>query len=117
MKRNNPTEAILAMSGGLIVFYLFYKITVLLIIALCLIVVGLSSAFITSKITWLWLGFAKILGYINSRIILGVIYYFILFPIAMLKKFFNRKNNLKSNPSNFFIREHVFTKTDFEKPF
>ncbi len=117
MKRKNPSEAILAISGGLIVFYFIYKLTALLIIALCLIAIGLFSAFLSSKITWLWLGFAKILGYINSKIILSVVYFLILTPLAIIRKFFNQKNNLKNKPSNFYIREHVFTKTDFEKPF
>jgi len=116
MKKSNPAETILAISGGLVVFYLIYKVTILLFIALGFIAVGLLSSFLSSKIAWLWSGFSKILGYVSSRIILSIVYFIVLTPLALLRKISGRKKPV-SNFSNFLIREHVFSKSDFEKPF
>lgn len=116
MKKNNSAETILAISGGLVVFYLIYKVDVLLFIALGFIAVGLLSSFLSSKIEWLWLGLSKILGYISSRIILSVVYFLVLTPLALLRRMLRQKKSF-INSSNFHLREHVFSKSDFEKPF
>jgi len=117
MKRENPFESLLALSGGLILFYLFFKVTALLIIALCLIAIGLFSSFLTSKISWLWLGFAKILGYLSSRLLLGIVFYLILTPLALLRSLLKKKSTIKDSSSCFTERNHEFSLTDFERPF
>ena len=49
---------------------------------------------------WIWVG--EVLGFVNSRIILGSIFFFILFPIAFLMRIIGhdplrrKKNNKKS---------------------
>jgi hypothetical protein len=117
MKRINRAESVLVISGGLIVFFLIYKITALLIIALCLIVIGLFSAYLTARIAWLWMGFAKILGYISSRIILTLIFYLILTPLALIRKLFKKKTPAKNDTTNFFSRHQPYSASDLERPF
>ncbi len=117
MKKENPKDAIIAITGGLLVFYLIYRLNILLIIALCIIALGLTSTYLSSKISWLWMGLAKVLGYVNSRILLGFIFFMILTPLAVTRKLFNRKIKKTKPSSVFFERNHTFIAADFEKPF
>ncbi len=117
MDKNNPKDAIIAISGGLLLFYLIYRLDILLVLALCFIAIGLFSTFLSVKISWLWMGLAKILGYVNSRILLGVVFFLILTPLALLRKVFSRKIRNSDNTSVFFDRNHKYVSGDFEKPF
>lgn len=117
MKQNHPLESILVIVGGLLVFYLIYKIAILLIIALALICLSLLIKPFLVFIDRIWMTIAKILGYINSKILLGQVFYLFLTPLALLRKMFSKNENLKNNSSNFYSREHIYHKTDFDKPF
>jgi hypothetical protein len=117
MKKDNPKDAIIAITGGLLFFYLIYKLNILLIIAICLIAIGLTSTYLSAKISWLWMGFAKILGYVNSRILLGAVFFLILTPLAMIRRLFSRRVNTSGNSTAFIERNHEFAAGDFEKPF
>jgi hypothetical protein len=117
MNKNNPKDAIIAITGGLLVFYLIYRLNVLLIIALSFIAVGLFSTFLSKKISWLWMGLAKILGYINSRILLGLIFFLILTPLAAIRRLFRPKEKTTEKSSSFFDRNHEYISGDFDKPF
>lgn len=117
MKKDNPKDAIIAITGGLLIFYLIYKLIALLIIAMCLLAIGLFSTFLSAKISWLWMGLAKMLGYINSRILLGLIFFLILTPLAALRRLFRPKEKRTEKSSSFFYRNHEYVSSDFEKPF
>ncbi len=117
MKKENPLESILAISGGLLLFYLLFNLKVLLIIAICFIAVGLFSTYLSSKIAWLWLGFAKVLGYFSSRLLLGIVFYLVLTPLAFLRKLLKKKIMVEDSTTYFSERNHNFTATDCEKPF
>lgn len=61
-----------------------------------------------------WLEFGKALGTINSTILLSIMFYLFLVPLALLRKAFNRKpSTIKSTWKD---RRHDFSAADFEKP-
>lgn len=70
----------------------------------------------------LWFAFSAVLGTIMSQIILTLVYFIIVFPIAMIRKM-AKKDNLKLNQfrkgkeSVMVIRDHVFNRSDIEKPY
>lgn len=117
MKKNKPAESIIAITGGLIVFYLIYKVTVLLFIALGFIAVGLLSSFLSSKIARLWMGLGKMFGYISSRILIGMVFYIILTPLALIRKLFMDRKHKDEKKSNFIVRNHLYSAEDFSRPF
>jgi hypothetical protein len=117
MKNHNPKDAIIAITGCLILFYLIYKLSILLIIAMCFILIGLISSNLSSKISWLWMGIAKVLGYVNSRLLLGAIFFMILTPLAVIRRKLISKVKYEENSSTFFERDYEFVPDDFEKPF
>lgn len=87
--------------------------------AMGLLVIALFIRPLARKITQGWLATADVLGVCNSRIVLTLVFYFFLTPIALVFRFFN-KNALnvvfpKGAGSYFSFREHTFVKQDLEK--
>ena len=64
-----------------------------------------------------WFAFAKLLGAVNSRIILGIVFYCLLTPLALIRRLFQRdKNRYRQGDSYFQKRDHLFNRKDFENP-
>tara|TARA_B100001559_G_C16122988_1_gene449397 strand:+ start:150 stop:515 length:366 start_codon:yes stop_codon:yes gene_type:complete len=98
---SNPAKTLLAIITGLLIIYFFAKINILLNIILGLCLIGIFSYYLSKKIEDIWFKIAFILGLIIPNIILGLIFYFFLFPIALLSKLSTKdplslKNNSKS---------------------
>jgi saxitoxin biosynthesis operon SxtJ-like protein len=73
---------------------------------------------ITAKwIEWAWLKLALGLGWINSRILLTVVYFVFLLPIAWISKLFTKdplKLRARGVQSLYENRDHLYTKEDLE---
>jgi len=96
MKESNKAkslETLLVLTGALIVIYWFSPKKIYLLIALLFILIGVVSPFLSSKISWVWLKFAELLGSVMSKVILSVIYFVFLVPIAMVYRL-TQKNPL-----------------------
>jgi hypothetical protein len=80
--------------------------------------ISLISDRIALFIVNIWFGLAKILGFINSRILLTIIYYFFLVPLSLISRLSkSRTLDLKKDQMSYFItRNHQYVKSDFEKP-
>ena len=123
MKLNHKKnlEAILAICVGLLVFFWIFGNHYFLIASTVIGVAGLLSSFLAEKIAWFWYKLAAVLGKINGFILLTILFYLILTPIALLSKLFKKdelqlkkKNN--SNASYFVERNHSYSKKDLENP-
>ena len=85
------------------------------------IVIGVLSLMFSPVARWVhlgWFKFAEILGFVNSRIILGVTFYVVLFPIALVSRLFVKDPlMLKFNrrASLFSDRQHRYAPQDFEQ--
>jgi hypothetical protein len=102
---------------GLLVFAAFFQSDTLVYISL---LVGLLS-FIPAagnRIVWAWYKLAEVLGWFNSRVLLSLIYYLVVTPIALLFRLFgNDPLLLKDKKGSMFnFREHTYTKEDLENP-
>jgi hypothetical protein len=82
--------------------------------------IGLVSIFIpvaAKWIEWAWLKFAMALGWVNSRILLSIIYFVFLLPIAWLSRLFTKDPLMlkaKNSPSLYVTRNHQYKKEDLE---
>ena len=70
----------------------------------------------------LWLRFAELLGSLNNLVLLSIIYYIVLTPVACLYRLFHRnplgiKREETGSESFFYVRDHVYTQQDLERPF
>ncbi len=119
--RLKSIEACLAISTGLLVFYYFTENKYLLITAIVIGSIGLFSSFLSHKIAWLWWKIAEVLGSINGFILLSILFFILLTPIAWLMKLTKKdalklKKNAKEKPSYYTERNHDFSPKDIEKP-
>jgi len=120
MKANSNTyKTLLVMVTGSLVFYYFFRLDVLVYISLGIGILAIISSRIAAGIEWLWLKLAQGLGWINSRILLSVVYFLFLFPLALLRRIFQKETNWKLNKdkSSFYVeRNHTYTKEDLINP-
>lgn len=110
------TISVLALAS--IVFGLILKIQILYYLALCFLIIGVFFKGLSMVVANVWLKFAHVLGFINTRIILTMIFYLFLTPIALTYRFFHGDfMNIKRNSvctSYFTERDHEYEPKDFE---
>lgn len=104
---------------GLSVIAWLFDVDALFFIVGGLAVLSLVPVF-AKGINWSWMKFAQVLGWINSRILLTVVYFIILVPVALISRMFNKDPlKLKWHPdleSYFEVRDHTYTKGDLQNP-
>jgi len=70
----------------------------------------------------LWLGFADLLGAIMPKVLLSIVFFLVVMPVAILRRLAG-KDSLKlrafkaSKGSIMLERNHKFSATDLERPF
>lgn len=115
-KKTFPHATILIIVLGLLVLSFIFKANVLVTIATIIGVVSLIFPPVGYGVEWFWLKLAETLGWINTRLLLGIVFFVFLSPIAFLHRLFH-KNPLqlkKTSGSVFVAREHTYTEKDFE---
>ncbi|MDR0339174.1 MAG: SxtJ family membrane protein [Desulfovibrio sp.] len=70
----------------------------------------------------LWFGFSHVLGQVMSRVLLGVIYLFIVMPVALVRKIAGKDSMRlrgwrKGDGSAFVSRDHLYVKEDLNNLF
>jgi len=119
LTREKNLEAALAICAGLLVLFWIFDNKYFLIGATVVGVGALLSSFIAKMIAWFWYKLAETLGKVNGFIILTVLFFLFLTPLAWLSKLF-RKDELqlkrKTNPqdSYYIERNHSYAKKDLE---
>lgn len=110
-------KTLLVIVTGLLALSKIFNLPVLNNVAL---IVGLTTIFISAAaraIEWLWLRLAAGLGWINSRILLGVVFYGFLLPVAWFSRWFRKDAlNLKrqNGSSVYHTRNYKYRKEDLE---
>jgi hypothetical protein len=118
MSKNKDLETILSITVGFVGLYLLFKqVHVLLLVAFGVGVLGLFSTYLREKIAWFWTKLGHILGKINGSILLSIVFFVVLFPVALLARIFGKTSFVrKQSPGNslYFERNHLYTSADFE---
>ena len=122
--RKTQLETLLVISTGLIfLFGIFWyrgsSYKGLLIAAFCISVIGLISPWIAEKINFAWYKLAELLGRIMSPILMSIVFFLFLFPIALLSRVFSKNDSLqlkkKADGDSYYVdREHQYVAKDFE---
>jgi hypothetical protein len=117
LKQQDSYKTILVISTGLLVFYFFGGNKYLLYAALVISIACILIPALALKITQLWFKLATVLGWVNARILLTVIFFLVLFPVALLRRLFTSGKNISANAQSLYVvRNHVFTAKDMENP-
>lgn len=117
--KTDPVKTVLTITVGFLVIFLVNHQSWAIITALGIGIAGVFSPFLSRKIDFLWMKLAWVLSLIMPNIILTIVFFLILFPIAALSRLFGKKDPLQlknSKDSTFSICHKEFKKESFEKP-
>lgn len=117
--KTNPSQTALTIVTGFIVIYFVTKWDAVLWVSLVVGLMAVFSTYLRQKIDFLWMKLAWVLSLIVPNILLSIIFYLLLFPIALLSRLFGNKDplHLKNNQDSHYVNcDKDFDKTSFEKP-
>lgn len=117
-KEPKPIETMAVLCFACLVLFLLFKHSYWLYAGIGFIGIGIFIKPLSSFIHRGWMRFAHILGKVNGWILLGLVFFVVLTPIAIIYRFFNKDPlQLKNNSSGTYFteRNHTFTANDFEK--
>lgn len=98
-------------------YYLYFGAAGLL-----LIIAGFLFPVILKPLNIIWMGFAIILGWFSSRIILTIVFYFVLTPISFIAKISGKKFldlKYKTNENSYWIKREIIKpdRSSYEKQY
>ena len=117
MKKTERFETILTICFGLLIAHLIFKIKFLLPLAVVVAAAGLFSSFLSKGITWFWTKLTQLLGLINGKILLSIIFFLLLSPLAFIMRLTNKINmrvKKKGVTSFYEVRNHLYDPSDLE---
>lgn len=117
--KSNPVKTMLTICVGFLLVFIITKIKWVLLVSLIVGLVGMFSSYLSEKIEFLWNKLAWLLSLVVPNVLLSIIFYLFLFPIAILSKLFGKKDEflLKNNQASTFVNTNKsFSKKSFEQP-
>ncbi len=123
MNREKKVEAILVIVIGFLALYFIFgvwkgfEVDWMLWTSLIVGVLSMMSDTVMNLITGAWFKFAEILGnYVTGPILLGLVFFVVLFPISILAKIFGPDNLMRKrrDDSYYVDRDHDYVMEDIE---
>jgi len=118
-QKTDPIKAVLTISVGFMLLYLITKWNWTILMALAIGLAGIFSNYLSKKIDYLWMKLAWLLNLILPKVLLFIIFFPFLFPLAILFRLFGKKDplNLNNKADSLFIKcNKKFDKVSLEKP-
>lgn len=94
-----------------------FKRMYFLYVALAVGVLSLMSDTIADGILKVWTKIAEVLGYVNTRILMSLVFFVFLTPFAWLQKLFSSNNHLGLKDKDntvYATRDHTYKPEDFD---
>lgn len=110
-------SSLLVIVTGLNIAAWYFDQPLLLFISIAVGVISLLIPAAGYYLVWLWGKIAEILGWINSRIILSLIFFIVLTPISLIYRLFHKDPLALRKPKNntvYNTRDHEYTSEDFQ---
>ena len=119
--KEKSQESVLVICLGLLVLFIWTKNMLFFWIAFGVLAAAVLSGFVARWIAWLWFKLAHVLGRINGSILLSIIFFLLLTPIAWLMRLFKGnslqlRKKTETDASYFKNRDHVYQPRDLEHP-
>ena len=91
-------------------------------LAIAEVLILLVAPVLVFPFTFLWLNISELLGKISSKILLTIIFFLFVWPVALFRKAIGKDTlklkDFKKNANSVFTeRNHTYTKTDFTTPY
>jgi hypothetical protein len=105
-----------------LIVFLFTENAVAVYVAFAAQILNMTIPLVFKPFAWLWLGFSKVVGAFISRIILAFVFYFIVTPVAIIRKLLGKDTLLlkrfkKGTGSVFVERNKKYDNSDIVSPF
>jgi len=117
--KSNPAQTVLVICTGLVLVYFIFDLRWVLYLAFGLGILSILSIWISKKIEWVWFKLTYLLSLIVPNILLGLIFFLFLTPIAFLASLFAKKDSFllkKPNDSTYQIINKKYSAADLENP-
>lgn len=118
LTREKQLETLLTICLGLAVLFFISQKNMFLVVLLGIGAIGLFSGKGLYWLSFSWLKLGELLGAVSSKIILSLIYFLVLVPVAFLAKLSRRNNSFsvkkEGKTTYFHTRNHLFTAKDLE---
>lgn len=115
-------DTTLALAFLLLLIWFFTRNAYWVYGAMGLLLLGMIRPVAMTPLARLWFGLSHVLGQVMSRVLLGIIYFVLLLPVALLRRMMGkdtlRLRQWKQGDGSLFIqRDHLFTKEDLRNPY
>lgn len=117
--KSQPTKTMLTISMGFLIIYLIGKIDWAIYVSVIIGLTGVFSTYLSKKIEFLWMKLSWVLSLIIPNILLSIIFYIFLFPIALISKISRSHDPLllkNKRDSTFMDINKNFEKSNLENP-
>jgi len=118
-QKSGPEKTVLIIATGFLGVYLVTKWNWAIAVSFLTGLAGVLSHHVSRKIDFLWSKLSWLLGLIVPNIVLGAVFYLLLFPIALLSRRFGGSAHLMLEnrlSSTYTDVKKEFGKNSFEKP-
>ena len=115
--REKHLETCLVISTGLVIAYFFFQQELLLYLAATIGIIGAFIDSIAQWIHWGWYKIAEIMGGVMSKVLLSLIFFVFLFPLALLSRLFSGDSlqlTKKEDGSYWTVRNKKFEQGDLK---
>jgi len=118
MDKSKKTETLLVIVLGCVALYQVKRWSVLPEVALVIGLAGLLVPVVRDGVHWGWMKLSEGLGWVSGKVILTVLYFLVLAPLAWLARVRGKIGvRLKAGGESYFKeRDHLYTKEDMVNP-
>ncbi|MCB0795339.1 MAG: hypothetical protein KDB88_11435 [Flavobacteriales bacterium] len=117
--KGREKETMLAISTGMLVLYFIFDKPWMVVVAAVAGGIGLLFPMLAHVITKGWLKLAQALGWFNGRVLLSLVFFVVLTPIALLRRM-GKSDSLVLRPrregSLWTVRDHTYVPEDLKDP-
>lgn len=118
MKLSQAHKSLIVICLGIALCYFKVHSLYLIIGSVALLILGASIKPFRELLHRLWMGLAKVMGWVMQPLVLGVLFFLILTPMAVLQRLFSKENyfaDVKSK-TTFKTINKTFQPEHFENP-
>ena len=116
MKKENALETCLVITTGFLLLFYVFQIKILLLVAFITGIIGIFIRPVALRIAWLWQKFGNLMGLVVSKIILTIIFFAFLLPVALIYRLIKKDTMMLKNKydSYWTIRNYKYDGKDLE---
>lgn len=118
IKRENTFENILVICMGFLILHIIFNVKALFFASFTIGMGGLLSSTFRNIVNALWYKIIYLISYINSRLLIALIFYLLLFPMSLLSRLFSKDplQLKKGKDASYYIeRNHLYLKNDLDE--